>query len=308
MSKESLHLRLPATSANLGPCFDAAGLAMTIYLEIDAAESDHFSIEATGRSAEICSALENNLLLETYRKVLQAHGAQVPPLQISVRNEIPLGMGCGSSAATLLAAVAMAAHFGDLGWSAERILTEASLIEGHPDNTAACWLGGFTVATLEGEHVHAVSVHPQVDWKILLVLPERPLATASARAVLPPSYSRADTVANIQRAAMLAMAFSASRGDLLRIAMQDRIHQPYRGGICSLLPRLLPLAGHHGILGVALSGAGPGVLLVLESHQRFGEARQAIVKATAELTGVEVIESSIEGCGAAERWLSGISV
>jgi homoserine kinase len=109
-----------------------------------------------------------------------------------------------------------------------------------------------------------------------VVLPAEPLPTSAARAVLPESYSRADTVANIQSASLLGLAFAQARGDLLRIAMSDRIHQPYRAQICPLLPRLLPLAGSHGILGAALSGAGPSVLVITGSEAAVAQASGAI--------------------------------
>jgi homoserine kinase len=109
-----------------------------------------------------------------------------------------------------------------------------------------------------------------------VVLPTEPLATSKARAVLPSSYSRADVVTNIQSAALLGLAFAEGRGDLLRIAMRDRIHQPYRASICPQLPRLLPLAGTHGILGAALSGAGPAVLVITGGDECVPGAAAAI--------------------------------
>jgi homoserine kinase len=185
-------------------------------------------------------------------------------------------MGCGSSAAGRLAAIALAMHFGQLDWSTDRILEEASLLEGHPDNAAACWLGGFVTAAGEGRTVHVARVMPPIVWRAIVVLPAEPLSTTRARAALPATYSRADAVANIQAVSLLGMAFSQGRGELLRVAMNDRIHQPYRAAICPLLPPLLPLAGKHGILGVALSGAGPGVLVVVRSEESLEEASTAI--------------------------------
>jgi homoserine kinase len=114
-------------------------------------------------------------------------------------------------------------------------------------------------------------------------MPAEPLSTGEARAALPATYSRADAVANIQSAALLGMAFALGRGDLLRMAMRDHIHQPYRAPLCPLLPRLLPLAGEHGILGVALSGAGPSVLVVVGSEENVPGAEAAIHKT---LTGL----------------------
>ena len=176
-----LRLRLPATSANLGPGFDAAAVALDFFLEIEAEPAVEFSIAATGRDREQCSRLENHLILEVYRKLLENNGRPVIPLAVRMNNEIPLGMGCGSSAAGRLAAIALAVHFGQLGWSAERILEEASDLEGHPDNAAACWLGGFVIAAGEDRRVHAARVAPPSEWRAIVVLPAEPLATTSAR-------------------------------------------------------------------------------------------------------------------------------
>jgi homoserine kinase len=273
---ESVRLRLPATSANLGSGFDAAAVAFDFYLEIEAKPAAEFSIAATGRDAERCSKLEDNLILGIYRRLLQENGRTVVPLALQMTNGIPLGMGCGSSAAGRLAAIALAVHFGQLGWSSERILEEASALEGHPDNAAACWLGGFVTTACEGRAVHVARVAPPEEWRAIVVLPTKPLPTSEARAVLPECYSRADVVTNIQSAAMLGLAFAQASTDLLRLAMRDRIHQPYRAPICPLLPALLPLAGSHGILGVSLSGAGPSVLAIVGNDGDMAEASAAI--------------------------------
>jgi homoserine kinase len=272
-------MRLPATSANLGSGFDAVAVALDFYLEIEAEPAAEFSIAATGRDRERCGRLEDNLVLETYKELLLSHGRPVVPLAICMENQIPLGKGCGSSAAGRLAAIALAVHFGQLGWSSERILEEACVLEGHPDNASACWLGGFVTSAFEGRNVHVARVAPPTGWRAIVVLPAEPLATTKARAMLPDCYPSDDAVANIQSAAMLGLAFAQTRTDLLRIAMRDRIHQPYRVPFCPLLPRLLPLAGEHGILGAALSGAGPSVLLIVAGEESLAEASGAILNA-----------------------------
>jgi homoserine kinase len=278
-----LRLRLPATSANLGSGFDTAAVALDFYLEIDAQPAEEFSIAASGLDAERCARLKDHLILEIYKTLLTSHGRVIVPLAISMVNGIPLGMGCGSSAAGRLAGIALANHFGKLGWSSEQILEEACALEGHPDNAVACWLGGFVAAASEGRKVHVARVVPPEGWRAILVLPAEPLATSSARALLPDCYSREDAVTNIQAAALLGLAFAQGRGDLLRVAMTDRIHQPYRAEICPLLPRLPPLAGSDGILGAALSGAGPAVLVIVESEESLQQASAAIGAALAGL-------------------------
>jgi homoserine kinase len=282
---ESFRLRLPATSANLGPGFDAAAVALDFYLEIDAEPAAEFSIAATGRDRERCSRTEHNLILEIYKGLLESNGRAVIPLAI----RIPLGMGCGSSAAGRLAAIALAVHFGHLGWTSERILEEACVLEGHPDNAAACWLGGFVTTACEGRTVHVAQVVPPADWRVIVALPANPLPTSKARAILPGTYSRADVVANTQSVALLGLAFAQARTDLLRVAMKDRIHQPYRAPICPLLPPLLPLAGNDGILGVALSGAGPAVLLIVSSVESLEQASTAIRSAIKAQTMPELL-------------------
>jgi homoserine kinase len=275
----TFRMRFPATSANLGSGFDAAAVALNFCLEIEAEGAEKFSIEASGLDSDQCSRLENNLILEIYGRILESNSKPPTPLAIRMHNEIPLGMGCGSSAAGRLAAIALAVHFGKLDWSPEQILEEACALEGHPDNAAACWLGGFVAAANEGRAVHAARVEPPADWRAIVVLPQNSLATSKARAVLPASYGSADVVANIQAVSMLGLAFAQRRGDLLRVAMQDRIHQPFREEMCPMLPRLLPLAGKSGILGVGLSGAGPSVLVIVESVAKLPSASELIARA-----------------------------
>jgi homoserine kinase len=176
-------------------------------------------------------------------------------------------------------------------------VAEASALEGHPDNVAACWLGGFVAAANNGNGVKVARVVQREGWRAIVVLPNEPLATSKARAVLPETYGRGDVVANLQSVAMLGLAFAQGRGDLLQAAMADRIHQPYREAICPQLPRLLPLAGKHGILGVALSGAGPAVLVVIASEQSISDASAAIRFALAGMSAPELLICRFETQG-----------
>jgi homoserine kinase len=300
----SFRLQLPATSANLGAAFDTAAVALGFHLIVEAEEAERFAIIATGRNADVCSRTEDNLILKTYSSLLAREGLAVQPLALRMENEIPLGMGCGSSAAGRLAAIALASHFGGLGWTSEQILSEACALEGHPDNAAACWLGGLVMAACEGTVIHAARVEPPAEWRAMVVMPSAPLATSKARAVLPEQYSRADAVANIQAASLLGLAFAQARGDLLRPAMSDRIHQQYRAEICPLLPRLLPLAGSNGILGVALSGAGPSVLLILSGEEAVTCASEAAQEALGGQAEAELLVVRFERRGVTRNSMS----
>jgi homoserine kinase len=253
---------LPATSANLGPAFDAAALALKLFLTVRARTSADYSISATGRDSAICGHVENHLILTTYREVLHGEGKTAQPLSLQIRNDIPIGKGCGSSAAARLAGIALAVHFGKLSWPDSRIIGEASRREHHADNAAACWLGGLTVARMaSNKEAQTVRIIPKGKWPLLLAIPDQSLSTEKARQVLPAQYSREDVVTNIQNSMLLLAALMQGRPELVSEALEDRMHQPYRSSLCPLLPALQTLRNKSGILGVALSGAGPSVLI-----------------------------------------------
>jgi homoserine kinase len=296
----SFSIVLPATSANLGPAFDAAALAFDLHLKVSAKSANEFSITARGRDAEICGKMENHLILTTYREVLQSAGKPVAPLALQIENQIPIGKGCGSSAAARLAGIGLADHFGKLRWSDSRIVGEASRREHHPDNAAACWMGGVAVAKMSGESEALVArIVPKGKWPLLLAVPEEALSTEESRRVLPAQYSRADAVTNIQNSMLLLAAFQQGRADLLSAALEDRIHQPYRAALCPLLPALQGLAGKDGILGAVLSGAGPSVLVFLDPKASAARAK-ATVQAHLCAQGLiaELISSKINPTGA----------
>lgn len=300
---KGIRLSLPATSANLGPGFDAVGLALSMRLTVEAQVAAGFQIEATGRDAALCGAVEHNLILETYRAVLTGAGAAVVPLHLKLHNEIPLGMGCGSSAAALLAGVALADHFGGLHMGDAGIVAEASRLEGHPDNVAACWYGGFTVSAEDGGAVRVATFEAGSEgagaWEMVLAMQLTSLATKQARTLLPESYSKADAIFNVQRAALLVAAFAQGRLDLLKTAMQDRMHQPYRAEVCPLLKKLLPLINEPEIAGVTLSGAGPSVLVFLAAETTLLEAETGIQR----LVGPDVELLPLRIGGGVERTL-----
>src|SRR2546425_7961717 len=174
----SLKLALPATSANLGPAFDAAALALGLFLKIRAHVSDQFSITARGRDADLCAQLENHLILMTYSEILQRESKRIQPLALHIENEIPIGKGLGSSAAARLAGITLAVHFGKLDWTESRIIGEASRREHHPDNAAACWMGGLAVARMSSEfEAQVLRVKPKGKWPLLVAVPNESLPT-----------------------------------------------------------------------------------------------------------------------------------
>ena len=273
----SFRISLPATSANLGPAFDAAALALDLALRVEARKAKKFSIVATGRDSAICSRVQNHLILTTYEEVLQSEKKPVPPLALTIVNEFPVGKGLGSSAAARLAGIALAVHFGKLRWSSSRIVGEASQREHHPDNAAACWMGGLAVARMLGDaEAQVARFVPKGKWPLLLAIPDEALPTEQARAILPEMYSRADVVANIQNSMLLLAALFQSDHKMLASSLEDRIHQPYRSQLCPLLPAMKDFPASKGVLGVVLSGAGPSVLMFLDPEKRVDKTKAKV--------------------------------
>jgi homoserine kinase len=270
------------------------GLALSMYLTVEAHPAPTWKIEATGRDADVVERLDGNLMVDVFRSSMGTAAAESPCLRLRVHNEIPLGMGCGSSAAAICAGVALASHFGALEWTDEQMVRQAAAIEGHPDNVAACWYGGFTTSAMfEQSGLATATFAGDPSWQMMLAMPYEGLSTKKARAMLPESYSREDAVFNVQRAALLTAAFAQGRLELLRIAMQDRMHQPYRMDACGLLEKLLPLAAEPEIAGVALSGAGPSVLVVLAAETTLLEAETRLRQVVGE--DVELVPVRIAG-------------
>jgi homoserine kinase len=261
MSRTFRTIRVPASSANLGPGFDALGLALGVYLECRFRPAARLSIQASGRDADSIPTSPENMIWQT---ALEVAGAPLDPIELLIDNDIPIGKGLGSSAAAMVAGVVMANELASFGWDRARILNEAARIEGHPDNVAACVLGGIVASAIDSCNVVRVvrmDLHPR--YGVAVVVPDFPLPTSEARRVLPSSYSREDTIFNVQRAALLIAALAAGATGAFPAALEDRLHQPYRFALVPGLEAMTRLRA-PGLLGCVLSGAGPSILVFYE--------------------------------------------
>lgn len=270
-------VRVPASSANLGPGFDALGLALGVYLDCGFEPAAKLEIRVSGRDAESISTGEDNLIWQTALGVARDAVRELPLINLDIVNEIPLGKGLGSSAAALTAGVVIADALLGLNWDAHRILDEAARIEGHPDNVAACVLGSIVASAIDSEGItRAVRVNWPAAFRVAVVVPDFVLPTSEARRALPSSYSREDTVFNVQRSALLIAALATGDASAFPAALEDRMHQPYRA---SLVPGLTEMTQLRvpGLLGCALSGAGPSIVVFYErGHEAICECIQEI--------------------------------
>jgi homoserine kinase len=256
---------VPASSANLGPGFDALGLALGVYLTCRFRQSEVLAIRAEGRDAESIPTGPDNLIWQTAVTVANNLHMKMPPIELHIQNDIPLGKGMGSSAAALTAGVIIADQLLNLRWQPLRVLDEAARLEGHPDNVAPCTLGSIVASAIDSEGVtRSIRLDLPRSFGVAVVVPDFDLPTAKARSVLPAGYSREDAVFNVQRASLLIAALATGTVSAFPAALEDRFHQPYREALVPGLHEILKLRA-PGLLGCALSGAGPSILVFFES-------------------------------------------
>jgi homoserine kinase len=260
----SVSVRVPATIANVGPGFDSLGVALGLWLEVDAllGPEDRFAYSGEGFIADT----PENFIHEGFRAACAAMGVNAPTVAFTVRNPIPLARGLGSSSAALVAGAALAdaIFHGRLG--RDGVLHVCADLEGHPDNVAPAVLGGFTASAMGEKGPVSVSLPWPEDWAILVAIPEFELKTSEARGALPNQYSRADAVFNLSRSALWVAGVATQNPTVLREACLDRIHQPYRAPLVPGLERALQDSLQAGASAAFLSGAGPSVGAVVATN------------------------------------------
>jgi homoserine kinase len=263
-----VRVRVPATSANLGPGFDSLGLALTLYdeVEVAATAAGDLSIEITGEGAELADRGENHLIVQVIRRAFDVIGARAgaavpqPGLRLRCVNRIPHSRGLGSSSAAIVAGLTAARALHPYGHMLDDLaaLALATEIEGHPDNVAPCLAGGLTIAWTAPDGPRLLRL--DVDAEVVVFVPDQRLATERARGLLPEVVPHRDAAANAARAALLIAALHATqKSEVLMAATEDRLHQPYRAAAMPESATLLARLRTAGIPAV-ISGAGPSVL------------------------------------------------
>ncbi len=258
-------VRVPATSANLGPGFDCLGLAVSLFLEVTAelSSEDHFFYSGEGSLPDSPS----NLMHEGFRAAFERVGKVAPCVTFRVSNPIPLARGLGSSSAALVAGVALADAFLDGRLGREGVFQLTAEKEGHPDNVAPAVFGGFTASVFAADSYVCESLGVPEAWALLFGVPSFELLTSEARGVLPSVYSREDVVFNASRAALWGLAVTKDKPELLRFASEDRVHEPFRA---PLVPNLIETKAKLmkvGAYAAFLSGAGPTLGVICSANK-----------------------------------------
>jgi homoserine kinase len=248
-------VRVPASSANLGPGYDVLAAAVSLHLELEIEETGEFSLEAP--DAPHLPVGRENLIVQAFESLRPADG-----IAFRMRSEIPLARGLGSSAAAIVAGLFAADHLFELALSKEEMLRRATVLEGHPDNVAAAIYGGFVIcgADLEG-HPRAACFQPPGELEGVVVVPPEEVSTKLARSAIPEEVPLEDAVANVSAASRLILGLQQADLDLIADGLADRLHQDYRE---ELFPRSMEIvheARALGALGATISGAGPTVLV-----------------------------------------------
>lgn len=292
-----IRIKVPATSANLGSGFDSLGIALSMHNLVWMEESDVIDISSKDK-AEIPTD-EHNLIYWAAERVYEQCGRKLPGLRLIQENNIPMARGLGSSSACIVAGVLGANRLLGNPFSQKDLVNFAAKIEGHPDNTTPAIEGGLVASAIEGDRVYSVSVPVSNKIRFAVFIPPFELKTEKARAVLPEQYPRADAVYNLSRSALMTASLFSGNLENLRVAVGDRIHQPYRAGLIEGLDHVFRMSYELGSLGTYISGAGPTIISMIsvENAESFLKYASSHLEERG-ISGWQVVILDTDACGA----------
>lgn len=288
-------VRVPASTANLGPGFDSLGLALGLYIKVEMSVSKVTEIVLDGPNLEGIPVDKTNLVYQTAQSLFESAGCHYPELYIRMSSEIPLTRGLGSSAAAIVAALVAANRLAGDPFSQDRLFQIAAQMEQHPDNVGASLFGGFIVAVLDQERAEYLRFDPPPKLSLLAVVPRFELSTKQARGVLPSMLSREDAVFNLSHTGLLVASLVSGKLDRLAVALRDRIHQPYRFHLVPGMEKVIRGVSDYGAYGAVLSGAGP-TLLVFHEKDAETDIIKDFIRQTFSEEGIEADLWTIEPC------------
>lgn len=259
-------VKVPASSANLGPGFDVFGLALELFNEFTVETSDNFKINIDGLNG--LSKTKENLFYKSFSYLFKLSGIRIPEVKISMKIGFPQGRGLGSSATAVVGGLLSANMFIQNKYSIEELVPMAVSLEHgkHPDNVTPALFGGLIVVANSSGKINFIKLHFPSDLKAIFFIPEFTMDTVTGRKLMPKNYKREDVVFNSGRTALLLAAFQSKKYELLKIAMEDRVHQPTRTKIFPLMPKLIESAIQEGAYGAALSGGGSSIIAFADKN------------------------------------------
>lgn len=260
-------VKVPASTANLGPGFDTLGMALELYSYIEMAAATETEIFLYGDQMQGIPTDKRNLIYKVAQMVFEVANVAVPELRISMYSDIPLTRGLGSSASAIVGGMVAANALIGYPLSDAELFNLATSLEKHPDNVGASLFGGVIVATWDGAVARHIRLEPHASLSTLVAIPEFQLSTEKARHILPDQLTLADAVFNVSHASLLVAALATGEFELIQHTMKDRMHQPYRASLIPGMSEILEHATAHGALGVALSGAGPTLIALVDNRQ-----------------------------------------
>lgn len=291
-------IKIPASTANMGPGFDSLGMGLSMYNEIEFSYIPEGLeiIAPTGAGEAAISTDENNLVYRSICAGLKVTGVPVPGLRIIQKNMIPQTRGLGSSSACVVGGLIVANIISGGVLSTDQMIAIAARMEGHPDNILPTFVGGMTAGAMDNDEVKFIRITPPVQLKCCVLIPDFPLSTSDARRVLPKEVSMADAVFNVSHAGLMVGIMAQGRLDLLPFALDDRLHQPYRKALIEKYDDVVLAAKKNGALGCCLSGAGPTMIAFLDQdYRQFVQRMKTEIKNLGLSWRVELLDICQEG-------------
>lgn len=289
---------IPASTTNLGPGFDVLGLALQLYSKVtlEAIETDT-QVVVSGVDADKIPSTPEHIAFQAVELVFDRSGTKRPKgFRLQIENGIPAIRGLGGSGTAILGGLLTANVLCDSPFSDTDLLNFATELEGHPDNVAASLYGGIVVSAQENAQVHTIRLECPPVLSVVLAIPDFPLSTEQARGVLPTSVGFADAIYNTSRSTLLIASIATGQFEMLRVAMKDRLHQPYRTSLIPGFDDVAKAATTAGALSVALSGAGPTVAAYCLDHtDQVAEQMQAAFKKHQVASDIKILKPDADG-------------
>lgn len=303
MGIKKFEVRVPGSTANLGPGFDSFGLALSLYLTLRVETAEKTSIRLIGDHLGTLPTNEDNLVYQSFRHLFDLEGQSVPEVSFELESEIPLARGLGSSGSAIIAGLMAANQLLESPKSMDDLFQIAAKLEGHPDNIGASLFGGFVITVFDGKRAKLAQLPFPEDLKIMVAIPDYLLSTSFARGQIPKQIPLNDVSYNIGHAALLIAYLSTGQIEKLSLAMRDRVHQPYRQSAVKGLSRILQESEKSGVFSGALSGAGPSIVLFYkeEKTMQITEILDQIAQEEEIVLDLKVLSVAKEGAFISSR-------